>query len=98
MTARTVDKCLDEIDRLRTKHTATQGHLWRAEWLLRSVEKMLPHLIADSPHNGAARDGLAGEISEFLSEKRQHPGAAVTGDAPDLGKDRVAPVAATEGS
>lgn len=75
MTARTVDTLLDERSRLTAKNAATSGHLFAAESLLRRVSKLLPHLIADSPHNGAARDVLAEEIAELLAEDREHPGA-----------------------
>jgi hypothetical protein len=77
MTSRQVDALLDERARLVAQRAATQGHLWFAECLLHRVEKLLPHLIADSPHNAVARDTIADEIREFLSEPRDH-------GAPDL--------------
>lgn len=77
MTARTVDALLDERSRLTAKNAATSGHLFAAESLLRRVAKLLPHLIADSPHNAAARDVLTDEIAELLAEDRPHPGADV---------------------
>lgn len=72
MTARQVDALLDERARLVVQRGAAQGHLWAAEFLLRRVEKLLPHLIADGAHNAVARDTIAEEIREFLTEPREH--------------------------
>lgn len=74
MTARSVDALLDERNRLTSQKAAVQGHLWAAEFLLHRVSKLLPHLIADSPHNAVARDTLVDEIRELLTEDREHPG------------------------
>lgn len=72
MTARTVDLLLDERARLTAQKSAIEGHLWAAEFLLHRLAKLLPHLIADSPHNAVARDTIADEIRELLAEQRGH--------------------------
>lgn len=58
-----------------------QGHLWAAEFLLLRVSKLLPHLIADTPHNAVARDTLADEIRELLAEDREHPDSVLSDGA-----------------
>lgn len=68
------DLLLDERARLVAQKAAVQGHLWAAEFLLHRVAKLLPHLIADSAYNAVARDTIAEEIRELLSEDREHPG------------------------
>lgn len=83
MTARQVDSLLDERARLVAKNAATAGHLWASEFLLARVAKLLPHLIADTPYNGVARDTLLEEIGEFLTEDREHP---TTPALPDVGE------------
>lgn len=66
MTARTVDLCLEEIERLKqqrdravAQRAALEGALWHAEWLLKKVV------------DGTRIDAL--EITTFLSEPRHHP-------------------------
>lgn len=77
MTSRAgVDGLLDDRARIIAQRTALEGHLWAAEFLLHRVAKLLPHLIADSPHNVVHRDTLCDEIRELLAEPRHHPGAA----------------------
>lgn len=80
-----VDALLDERNRLTAQRAATQGHLWSAEFLLHRLAKLLPHLIADSPHNAVARDTLLEEICELLTEDREHPGPTLeaAGDGED---------------
>lgn len=74
MRTNTVDVLLDERARMVSRLAAVNGHLWGAEFLLARIGKLLPHMIADSPHNAVARDVVLQEIAEFLAEDRSHPG------------------------
>lgn len=79
-----VDLLLDERSRLVAQKGAAEGNLWSAEFLLHRVAKLLPHLIADSPYNAVARDTIAEEIRELLSENRAHPGSSALPDASEV--------------
>lgn len=80
-----VNGLLDDRARLVAKNVAAQANLFAAEFLLHRIAKLLPHLIADSPHNAVHRDTILEEIAELLAEDREHPGAthtsALLGDA-----------------
>lgn len=78
--ASTVDHLLDERARLVAKNAAASGHLWSAEFLLLRVKKLLVHAIMPTPALAAHRDVLAAEISELLSEDREHPAAGIVDD------------------
>lgn len=77
MSARTVDRLLDERARLVAKNATTSGHLWAAELLLTRVGKLLQQAIMPTPALSAHRDVLIEEIAELLAEDREHPAADV---------------------
>lgn len=95
MTSRQVDSLLDERARIIAQRTATEAHLWRAEHLLHQCGRLLRQLIADSPHNNAARATLLDELHEFLAESRPHPGSAVEEVPGASGKDALPSSTAT---
>lgn len=81
----TVDILLDERARLIAQRVSVEADLWAAGFLLHRVGKLLPHLIADSPHNAVHRETLMEEVREFLETPRLNP-KLPDGGVDDLGE------------